>query len=280
MKFPLVFLLGASLLTACGEKQAQQATDNTAVNQTSSSAATCYSRLDNQDLTVVQLTQDRDKVSGYYAWEPYEKDGAHGSFEGINKDGMITADHTYMIEGSIQTDEVYFKLDGDKLLEGVGEMMDENGKMVAKSIDALQFTEALDKTDCGKVQEAISNTEQMVAAIAEQQANGDDPMEQGSPLMDNLIGEWESVDDPKSHVQITGDTYTDVYDGKEMEAGAYTILDSCPTSCGENMEDMTCLQVSGQDERCFAILQADGEILSLSYTKGTGQPNNYKRVEQ
>lgn len=273
--FPLVLLLGASLLTACGDKQTQQASESTATDK----ATACYSRLDNQDLTVVQFTRDGDKVSGYYAWEPYEKDGAHGSFEGVDKDGMITADHTYMIEGSIQTDEIYFKLDGDKLLEGVGEMKDENGKMVAKSVESLQFTEALDKTDCGKVQEAISNAEQMVAAIAEQQGNGDDPADQGSPLMDNIIGEWESVDDPKSHVQITGDTYTDIYDGKAMESDSYAILDSCSAACGENMEDMTCLQVSGKDERCFAILQADGEILSLAYTKGTGQPNNYKRVE-
>lgn len=274
----ITLLLGVAMLTACGEKTPDQAASNPPAGKTVPAGTSCYSRQENQDLTVVQLTQEGDKVSGYYVWEPYEKDGAHGSFIGSIKDGMITADHTYMIEGSVQTDEVYFKLDGDNLLEGSGELMEKDGKMVAKSIESLQFTDTLAKTDCANVQEAVSNAELTVTMIKEQEANGGNA-EAASLMTDHIIGEWESIDDPKSHVLITSDMYTDIYDGKEMDSDSYMVLDACPESCGQAV-DVTCLQVTGKEQRCFTIDIADGENLSLTYLTGTGKPNNYKRVGQ
>lgn len=160
----------AILLAACNGSKTEQ--PPAAKPGTPGEQVSCYSLKEGQDLTAVQLKQDGNAVSGYYAWEPYEKDGAHGMFSGSNTNGLIKADHTYMIEGSTQTEEVYFKLDGDKLLQGSGELVEgDKGKLVVKDPASLQFTDAFTKTDCATVKDAIANAEQTAAMIKQQQAH-------------------------------------------------------------------------------------------------------------
>ena len=62
-------------------------------------------------------------VSGYFDWSPFEKDGAHGILtNGVIENNMLTADYVYMIEGSVQAEEVYFKMEDDKLTQMTGEL--------------------------------------------------------------------------------------------------------------------------------------------------------------
>lgn len=160
----------AVLLTACNGGKTQQPEANTPATGKAGEQASCYSLQEGKDLTAIQLKQDGNTISGYYAWEPYEKDGAHGTLSGSLNNGMIKADHTYMIEGSIQTEEVYFKLDGNTLFQGSGELVeDANGKLVVKDPASLQFTEGFSKTDCADIKDAIANAEQISTTIKEQQ---------------------------------------------------------------------------------------------------------------
>jgi hypothetical protein len=95
-------------------------------------------------------------VSGYFDWAPYEKDGAHGILKnGVIEKGMLTADYIYMIEGSIQAEEVYFKMEGDKLIQMNGELVEKKGKLVAKDKTKLKADVVMTKVDCSVLKETI-----------------------------------------------------------------------------------------------------------------------------
>lgn len=166
----ILLLSTVVLLTACGGGKTEQSASKAPAAGQTGAQTSCYSLREGKDLTAIQLKQDGNAISGYYAWEPYEKDGAHGTLNGSLNNGVIKADHTYMIEGSIQTEEVYFKLDGNTLFQGSGELTeDAKGKLVVKDPASLQFTEGFAKTDCADIKDAIANAEQISAMIKEQQ---------------------------------------------------------------------------------------------------------------
>ena len=132
---------------SCGE----ESKNSTKVVETS-----CYSSEIGGDLTAIQLIQNQEKISGYYAWEPKAKDAGHGDFNGKIEDGKIVADFTYLIEGAIQAEEVIFKLMNDSLVQGQGELVENVvGKLVIKDHSQLQWSELFNKTDCKNVKGAI-----------------------------------------------------------------------------------------------------------------------------
>jgi len=134
------FTLGtvAIVLTAC--HYGKMESPGTIPASKPDSHVSCYTLHEGPDLTAIQLKQAGDSVSGYYAWEPHEKDSAHGSFNGVSSAGLIKVDYTYMIEGSIQSEEKYFKLAGDKLLQGSAELTeDSKGKLIVKNPASLRY---------------------------------------------------------------------------------------------------------------------------------------------
>ncbi|MEZ5454141.1 MAG: hypothetical protein R3E93_15180 [Thiothrix sp.] len=272
-------MLGAiALLSACDGGKTEQPAPNlppTGKMETNNAQTRCFSLMEGKDLTAVQLQQDGNAISGYFIWEPFEKDGAHGVLNGEINDGLIKASHTYMIEGSIQMEETYFKLEGDQLLQGTGDLVNDNGILVVKDPTSLQFTAPMDETDCSNLQQSISNAEQIAAAIEEQ--GGNNGLDLGM-LGENLVGDWQSTQDPKARLSINESAYSNIYDGKPLDSSPYEVLASCPESCGQAIAEMPCLQLKGQDAMCYSILNADGETLELSLVSGTGNTNQYQRI--
>lgn len=288
MKYPLsalVFSLSIGLV-ACDSSTppAQQQQTNAqptpapvAMDAEPAPPSVCYSLKQGEDMTGVQLQQEGNSVFGYYAWEPHEKDGAHGILNGEVTDGLIKASYTYMLEGSVQTEEVYFRLENDKLLQGEGELTEENGILVVKDPSKLTFNKVLQKTDCAQLQDILERNEAIAAEITEQQANEEGAIDIAM-LAENVIGDWQSSQDPKAQLVITESDYSERYDGKVKATFPYQLLDTCPASCGKELPDTPCLSISGQDQVCYVIVLADGENLELSQVNGTGNTNQYQRL--
>jgi hypothetical protein len=129
---------------------------------------TCYEMRFKKDVTAVELTIKGDDVTGFYAWEPYEKDGGHGALKGKKTGDQITAIFNYMIEGSIQSEEVMFKMEGGKLLKSTNELVDKKGVLVIKDKTKMKWGETLTATDCAKIKTQIDNAKQTVDMIAKQ----------------------------------------------------------------------------------------------------------------
>jgi hypothetical protein len=117
------------------------------------STTTCYQLVNNnKDTYSCQITTRATAnpyVNGYFDWSPYQKDGGHGKLTNMRDDrGMLVADFVYMIEGSVQTEEVYFVLAGDKLTKMRTELVEKGKKLVAKEPKKLSPDVILKKVDC------------------------------------------------------------------------------------------------------------------------------------
>jgi hypothetical protein len=126
----------------------------------------CYAMYVGKDITAIELTTVNEAVTGYYAWEPFEKDGGRGSLKGTKTGNVITAIFEYMIEGSIQSEEMMFKLEGDKLIQASAELHEVKGVLVIKDKTKINWTkEVFDSVDCAKVKTSVDNAKQVSALI-------------------------------------------------------------------------------------------------------------------
>ncbi|WP_394994217.1 hypothetical protein [Emticicia sp.] len=154
-KISFVLLL---VLSACQSNKTETADSKTMSSVDTVATATkpvimeqtlCFEQKLNKDITTVKLIINGDAVSGEMNWTPWEKDGASGTLKGKKIGDEIIADYDYMIEGSNQSEEKIFKLEGDKLLVKVGELMDgKDGKLIMKDPAKARFSETLIKVKC------------------------------------------------------------------------------------------------------------------------------------
>jgi hypothetical protein len=107
----LSFLAG---LIACQNTE----TDTSTTNESELQETGGFMRVEGRDTTVAELTFDGAKVTGYYAWQPYQKDGARGIIEGQKEsDNLYHITFTYMIEGNVQSDKLLYQIVDGNLFE-------------------------------------------------------------------------------------------------------------------------------------------------------------------
>ncbi len=181
MKQIILSLLCVALLGACKDAPkppaapaaptvaaAPTATPAPSATAPATSATSCYVMRFKKDITAVELTMTGDDVTGFYAWEPDQKDGGHGTLKGKKTGDQITAIFNYMIEGSIQSEEVMFKIAGDKLLKAGGELTEKKGVLVIKDKTKIKWDESFSTTDCTKIKAPIDHAKEIAAMIAKQ----------------------------------------------------------------------------------------------------------------
>lgn len=97
----------------------------------------------------ISLSFEEDKVYGMQIWELREAHGSRGSLQGTAEDnGLLHLKHEYTIEGSDQTEEVLYKLEGDQLLIGEGELEESGGGILKlKDPGKVQFTKSLKRVE-------------------------------------------------------------------------------------------------------------------------------------
>jgi len=88
-----------------------------------------------------------NEIKGFLTYELAEKDKNSGNFTGKFNDGILLGKYTFQSEGKESIREVAFKVDGDKLIEGYGDL-NEDGTAF-KDVTKLNFTSKmpLTKTD-------------------------------------------------------------------------------------------------------------------------------------
>jgi hypothetical protein len=274
--------LFAALLffAACENKPATTTATVAEVPATPVSTTKCYEQRFKTDLTAIELTLVGKEASGFYAYEPTEKDGGHGSFKGtVAADGQIQAIFTYMIEGSIQSEEMVFKMAGDKLLKGAGELVDlkNDGNLTIKDKTKLNFKESFSPVDCATVDKAIANAKQTTNLIKGSAMAVPVLTKKDSAAAALLVGDWQSKDDPKASIKIADGKFWFLQKGDKTEIPMkYQYYPSCPKDCNP-VADVPCLKIMGQDDVCYTIVKADGKSLELSQIGGMGNTNKYVR---
>ncbi|MCX6979276.1 MAG: hypothetical protein NTV08_00765 [Verrucomicrobia bacterium] len=103
-----------------------------------------------KDSTRIALTMDGGTLNGTKTWRPkQEAHGARGTLQGSMKGAVISATWDYTIEGNEQSEQQIYKLDGDRLLIGTGELVERNNdaKLTFKDPSAVKFTTVLQRVE-------------------------------------------------------------------------------------------------------------------------------------
>ena len=110
----------------------------------------CYAWVAKKDSALLTLDISGNKVSGNLNYVLYQKDNNKGIINGILQDSLIIADYTFQSEGMTSVRQVVFKLHGNSLIEGFGDIDMKGDTARFKNISQLQFQEERPfiKTDC------------------------------------------------------------------------------------------------------------------------------------
>ncbi len=146
------------VLFSCKNNENKTASDDTILVKssvetpvTTSKSTNCYLSTFHRDTTFVSLTKDGDSINGTMNWIPYQKDGARGTLAGRkNSKGEFELLYSYMIEGNNQTETKVMKIENDKLLIKVGELIDpkNDGHLIIKDVNTATYKDTLTKVDC------------------------------------------------------------------------------------------------------------------------------------
>lgn len=110
----------------------------------------CYSYIKNRDTATLNFMNIGDVTTGELTYKIWEKDSNKGIIEGGMKGDTLLLEYTFDAEGSESSREVVFLKKGNQLLQGTGEMIKKNGRMMFKDISKLKFGESIifEKIDC------------------------------------------------------------------------------------------------------------------------------------
>lgn len=139
----------------CKNKEQKIETANTdpqevIAEKTTSLNLGCYVFDDGKNIVSLEITENGEQIKGNLTYALSEKDKNSGKFTGKLKEGILIADYTFLSEGKESIRQVAFKTEGEKLIEGYGELNTEGTAF--KDISNIQFTSTmpLTKMDCSK----------------------------------------------------------------------------------------------------------------------------------
>lgn len=145
-----LFALANCQNSGTAEKAASSAAPTT--EPATTAQPTCFYLAEGRDTTWASITVNTDNsVSGTYSWQPFESHGAHGTLSGKKEGDLLTLLYHFEIEGSEIKEEMVFRLAGDHLAEGQGELIEgSDGILHLKDPATLTFDKKLMKTACGE----------------------------------------------------------------------------------------------------------------------------------
>ena len=155
MKKLLVAAFAALSMLNCKNKEQKIETANTDPQEIIAEKTTalnlgCYVFDDGKNIVSLEIIENGEEIKGNLTYALSEKDKNSGKFTGKFKEGILIADYTFLSEGKESIRQVAFKPEGDKLIEGYGELNTEGTAF--KDISNIQFTSTmpLTKKECSE----------------------------------------------------------------------------------------------------------------------------------
>lgn len=113
----------------------------------------CYAFDDGKNTVLLEIIENDKEIKGNLTYSLIEKDKNSGNFTGELQEGLLIASYTFQSEGKESIRQVAFKIDGDKLIEGYGEL--NNDGTTFKDFSNIHFTSKmpLTKMDCNSLKE-------------------------------------------------------------------------------------------------------------------------------
>ncbi|MBC7507892.1 MAG: hypothetical protein H7320_03950 [Ferruginibacter sp.] len=114
--------------------------------------AQCYASYLNKDSALLVLNFKGNIVKGFMDYKINGKDQNKGSLNGEMKGDTIFAEYKFLSEGVESVRQVAFLKKDSSLIEGYGDVVEKNGRIVFTNTAALNFTRGLkmQKIDCAR----------------------------------------------------------------------------------------------------------------------------------
>ncbi len=177
-------------------------------------ATACFRSVNGKDTVQLKVETFPNVITGTLSYQLNEKDKNSGDIEGIRMGDTLLADYSFTSEGIRSTRQVIFLLKENGAVEGHGEMIEEDGKMMFKSLSNIDFTKsiALELVSCvedvevqqlsGDDAEKLYKHKWMLSAINGQNISVDKP--QLIPNLTFLYGDVNSVSGTTGCNRLTG----------------------------------------------------------------------------
>ncbi len=98
-----------------------------------------YEYQENRDTILLALAVEKDSLVGDLTYSLFEKDKNVGTFKGVLQDSLIVGEYRFMSEGMESTWEKVFGIVPSGLIEGFGDIIDENGEVKFVDKNNLRF---------------------------------------------------------------------------------------------------------------------------------------------
>lgn len=139
------FFIALFFLAACAadEKKTEQGNvvKDVRVIDSTSVLSGCYIAVLQKDTAnlVIQHEPGAESISGDLEFNNFEKDDNKGTLNAKVQGNLIVGFYKYFSEGTESVRQVVFKLAGDTLLEGYGNLMESGDTTLFKNIEELNY---------------------------------------------------------------------------------------------------------------------------------------------
>jgi hypothetical protein len=152
-KIILIIGVVALVLVSCKKDKPDEIVPSTVESGTikESVGKQCFQSVVNNDTVAMVLnTNSHNEVNGELIYKIYQKDKNVGTIIGNIKGDTLIADYTFKSEGVSSIREVAFLKKAGAFIEGYGDLIETNGKMVFKDKKLLKFDTkmTLSKVEC------------------------------------------------------------------------------------------------------------------------------------
>ena len=99
----------------------------------------CYSQIINRDTSLLQLEQKASTVTGALSYNIFQKDRNDGTLQADLSGDIITGWYLFRSEGIVSVRQVSWKVNGDELWPGIGEVIQKNDTALFAQSGKLQY---------------------------------------------------------------------------------------------------------------------------------------------
>lgn len=151
MKNLILFSLAFAFLTACiNPNNQQQNTAQESETAPPTEPKTCYAFTNGKDSIKMSLILVDQQALGDLSYNYFEKDANNGSFMGRMVGDTLYANYTFISEGIESHREIAFLKRNNEMIEGFGDVVEQNGRFLFKNRSGLKFENSfvLKKVTC------------------------------------------------------------------------------------------------------------------------------------
>lgn len=136
----LILVVISSVVLSCKRgENAIVVKDDSTTSKEETTLRECYDYTNGKDTIQAKIIIQSGKVTGDLTYQLFEKDSNTGTIVGSVKGDTLLAEYTFMSEGTSSNREVVFLRKGNKLIEGYGDMEENDGVMAFKDKSLLNF---------------------------------------------------------------------------------------------------------------------------------------------